>query len=174
MQRTETDVGSSSAPLLLPSNAIFSPYSFAAGCVAGGAGQFLGYPLDTLKVMAQTKSLQAITPSMVSSSSSSSTSRQHFASFTRLFRGVTAPVIFSGVNTSIILGVYENVRLNLRDRYNVHEEEPTPLDFIGLSGLAAGLTATGMLCPQSRVKVMQQLEGGSWRDTVVKLSKEGE
>ena len=33
-------------------NRSFTPESFAAGCIAGAAGQLIGHPLDTLKVPA--------------------------------------------------------------------------------------------------------------------------
>jgi solute carrier family 25 carnitine/acylcarnitine transporter 20/29 len=114
--------------------------SFAAGYIAGAAGQLVGHPLDTLKVHAQ---------------ASSSPAKLHLST---LFRGVSLPVATSGAVQAANLGIYENVRRGLASRPSMRD---SPLVCHGVSAAAAGLAITPVTAPLNRIKVLQQMHGGT-------------
>ena len=125
--------------------------SFAAGCIAGAAGQLVGHPLDTIKVWAQTGSRDALR-----------------LPFRALFRGIAGPIVSAGGVQSVRLGMYETFR-----RCWGPSEASTPLPVVGLSSASAGLVVSFILCPLHRVKVAQQLYGGGLVATARQLLREG-
>ena len=129
---------------------MFTPASFAAGCVAGAAGQLIGHPLDTVKVYAQTQGRASALPLRV------------------LFRGLTGPVVTAGGVQSVRLGLYETFR-----RCWSPAEASTPLHVVGLASAAAGFVVSFMMCPMHRVKVTQQLHGGGLFSVTWQLVREG-
>ena len=120
----------------------FSPLSFLAGCVAGAAGTAVGYPLDTLKVRSQTGNSLDVP-------------------IRQLYRGCAVPIVASGFNNSVALGVYENTRRWLRHMTGMERDQPTPLSLVGLAGGFAGAVMSLFRCPQERIKVVQQINGGA-------------
>ena len=134
-----------------------SPHAFAAGCLAGAAGQIVGHPLDTLKVYAQTGTPM---PKNVS-----------WESFRSLFRGITGPIVTAGSMLSLRMGVYENARRLATERRP--GEHRTPLSVILAAGMLGGLPVTVISSPLTRIKVMQQLRGGTFFGTGLALVREG-
>ena len=112
----------------------FSPEAFAAGSIAGAGAVLIGYPLDTLKVYAQS----GLPP----------------PSYRSLLRGVTLPMLSAGAVQSVTLGFYENVRRKLWPG-----PEPSPLWCVALAGSIAGVTVTMLTTPLSRIKILQQTTG---------------
>jgi len=131
-----------------------TPASFAAGCLAGAAGQLVGHPLDTIKVHAQTQS---------SSSSGGLPLRT-------LFRGLAAPVLSAGAVQSVRLGLYESFRRQLTGG---RSDAETPLAYVGVAAGGAGLFASLLMCPLQRIKTVQQLHGGALLPTVRALVRDG-
>lgn len=129
---------------------MLTPASFAAGCVAGAAGQLIGHPLDTIKVYAQTQGQASGLPVRV------------------LFRGVFMPVVTAGGTQSVRLGLYETFR-----RCWSTSEAATPLAVVGLASGAAGCVVSFLMCPMHRVKITQQLHGGGLFSTARQLFREG-
>mmetsp|Transcript_19767 Transcript_19767/g.62930 ORF Transcript_19767/g.62930 Transcript_19767/m.62930 type:complete len:296 (+) Transcript_19767:52-939(+) len=129
----------------------WTPVTFVAGSVAGAVGQLAGHPLDTIKVHAQTSSVQAVSLRM-------------------LYRGAAAPVATAGMVQSINLGLYENLRRQLG---SIDQLASAPLLCHGLSGSAAGLAISFITCPLSRIKVAQQLTGAAFWPTARLSYKEG-
>ena len=127
---------------------VLTSASFAAGCIAGAAGQLVGHPLDTVKVFAQTYGGRP--------------------TFRALFRGLSGPVVSAGGVQAIRLGMYETFRRCLSPN-----EASTPLPVVGLASASAGLLVSFLMCPMQRVKVSQQLYGAGLRATVRQLRREG-
>ena len=130
---------------------VLTSATFAAGCIAGAAGQLVGHPLDTIKVWAQTGSRDAVR-----------------LPFRALFRGIAGPIVSAGGVQSVRLGMYETFR-----RCWGPSEASTPLPVVGLSSASAGLVVSFILCPLHRVKVAQQLYGGGLYATARQLRREG-
>ena len=130
---------------------VLTSASFAAGCIAGAAGQLVGHPLDTIKVWAQTGSRDALR-----------------LPFRALFRGIAGPIDSAGGVQSVRLGMYETFR-----RCWGPSEASTPLPVVGLSSASAGLVVSFILCPLHRVKIAQQLYGGGLVATARQLRREG-
>lgn len=137
---------------------LFTPASFVAGCVAGSVGQAIGHPLDTLKVYAQQKSPASHIP------------------WRTLWRGCTGPIMLAGGLQALNLGLYENLRRAAC--LHVHPDqkcspELTPLPVVGGAAASAGLGISLLTCPLSRIKVVQQLCGGSFIPTARSLYNDG-
>lgn len=122
--------------IIMPSEA-----AFAAGLLSGAAGQFIGHPLDTLKVHAQAASAERL-------------------SLRSLWRGAAAPILTAGAIQSFALGIFENTRRTIWPH-----ETPTPLTHLAAAGTTCGLCSSLITCPLSRVKVLQQLTGASFVHT---------
>ena len=135
----------------LVSKPVLTSASFAAGCIAGAAGQLVGHPLDTIKVFAQT-----------------GMSTHGGLSFRALFRGLSGPVVSAGGVQAVRLGLYETFR-----RCWSPCEASMPLPVVGLSSASAGLVISFLVCPMHRVKVAQQLYGGGLYATARQLRREG-
>ena len=88
--------------------------SFAAGSIAGAAGQCLGHPLDSLKVHAQ--------------------SGKETPPLRHLYRGLAMPMMTAGLVQMWVLGLYENIRRELWPA----KDKATPLWRIGVAGSIAG------------------------------------
>ena len=126
--------------------------SFAAGCIAGAAGQLVGHPLDTIKVYAQTVGTTAKP-----------------LAWSVLMRGVAAPVASAGAIQSLNLGLYDNLRRQLAPG---RAREDTPLARVALAAAGAGACVALVTCPQQRVKIVQQLRGGRLAPTAAALWRE--
>jgi hypothetical protein len=116
-----------------------------AGSFAGGVGQLVGYPLDTLKVHYQL-----------------GLERQSFFSRWRsLFRGCLIPVATAGVIQSINFGVYDACRLRLlktiadpnargQGGYGTRGSAglaiDTPLPVCAAAAAAGGVTIAPLMC----------------------------
>ena len=122
-----------------------SKEAFLAGSVAGAAGMTLGHPLDTMKTYAQTG--HGSPPSVRA-----------------LFRGIGPPIATAGCLSSIILGVYENVRRQLWpiDSATTGSPGPPPLWAEGVAGSCSGLCISVLTGPMGRIKVQQQLTGAGF------------
>ena len=115
-------------PAAEDSRPVLTPASFAAGCVAGAAGQLIGHPLDTIKVYAQTQGQASGLPVRV------------------LFRGVFMPVVTAGGTQSVRLGLYETFR-----RCWSTSEAATPLAVVGLASGAASSDVKKMSCKENEL-----------------------
>lgn len=139
---------------------MFTPKSFAAGCVAGSIGQFVGHPLDTIKIHSQA-------------------GKGGRLPWRTLLRGVAFPVASAGIIQAVNLGLYENFRRRALAATLADGVTPpcdpmaTPLRLVGASAASAGICVSVLTSPQHRVKVVQQLHGGSFASTAVALWRDG-
>ncbi|GAB6021107.1 hypothetical protein CHUAL_003740 [Chamberlinius hualienensis] len=127
-------------------------YDFAAGCLAGSAGVFVGHPLDTLKVKLQTSSNQSLLSNI-----KLTYEQKKIGGF---FRGMTFPLITSGFINSIFFGVYGRACTVLgEDNYrNITKDVKPSFARIYLAGCAGGLAQVGFVIPFELVKVKLQAE----------------
>eukprot|EP00511_Aplanochytrium_stocchinoi_P007256 CAMPEP_0204824624 /NCGR_PEP_ID=MMETSP1346-20131115/2627_1 /ASSEMBLY_ACC=CAM_ASM_000771 /TAXON_ID=215587 /ORGANISM="Aplanochytrium stocchinoi, Strain GSBS06" /LENGTH=256 /DNA_ID=CAMNT_0051951879 /DNA_START=363 /DNA_END=1130 /DNA_ORIENTATION=+ len=150
--------------------------SLVSGTVSGVSRVLLGHPVDTLKVLQQTRQLRHdvssrstqspnVAPSMeaVSSKLSSASKLSSTSSMSRIaahlslvYRGVLPPLIATGISTSVSFFIYENARLSILNEFE-------PKSYIGnlLAIFASGTIAGSCLCmvtsPLENVKVIQQV-----------------
>eukprot|EP01059_Diplonema_ambulator_P012703 TRINITY_DN23134_c0_g1_i1.p1 TRINITY_DN23134_c0_g1~~TRINITY_DN23134_c0_g1_i1.p1 ORF type:complete len:279 (+),score=46.74 TRINITY_DN23134_c0_g1_i1:67-903(+) len=128
-----------------------TPLGFVAGSVAGAVGMMVGYPLDTMKVRAQ-----------VGVRRDEGGSR--LVRFKRLYRGCVTPAATAGGVQCLNLGIYENCL-----RYSSGgKPEQAPLAHVAFAGAMGGIAISPVTCPQQRLKIHQQLLGG----TIVDCAKE--
>ena len=116
----------------------FTPLGFVSGTIAGGIGIFVGYPLDTMKVRAQVGV------------------KTDCQKLTSLFKGCAAPIATGGGIQCLNFGVFEN-----SVRWQAGSSENATLPQVCASGAAGGLSIAPFTCPQQRMKIQQQLTGGS-------------
>eukprot|EP01061_Rhynchopus_euleeides_P025923 TRINITY_DN421_c0_g1_i1.p1 TRINITY_DN421_c0_g1~~TRINITY_DN421_c0_g1_i1.p1 ORF type:complete len:323 (+),score=80.46 TRINITY_DN421_c0_g1_i1:269-1237(+) len=127
----------------------FTALGFISGTVAGAVGVLVGYPLDTLKVRAQVGG-----PVWGAGSEQLS----NWAHLRALYRGSLAPTATAGAIQCVNFGVYENFARKLSPDGRV---TGASLQSVTLAGMAGGLAISPFTCPQQRLKIHQQLGGGT-------------
>jgi solute carrier family 25 carnitine/acylcarnitine transporter 20/29 len=111
----------------------------------------VGHPLDTIKVLVQS-------------------GRATSVSWRALYRGISGPLVTSGLVLSLKMGVYENVRRVMTQGRDIAQ---APLEMVVAAGAVGGLSVAWLTTPLTRVKVAQQTRGGSLFGTALKLWSEG-
>lgn len=142
----ESEAGSSSSPL----------HGFAAGVVAGASGVLVGHAFDTAKVRQQVTAREAGVGNA-------------FAgrwSLGLMYRGIVPPLITTGAVRSLYFGTYETLRPAVAQRLRTDENSRAAVFIAGCltGGFIAPVTA-----PMQRLKLMQQVEGGSLVECTRKL-----
>jgi solute carrier family 25 carnitine/acylcarnitine transporter 20/29 len=99
---------------------------YIKGCISGMSGIILSHPVDSIKTHFQ----------------ASSTTKFNLT-FKNLYRGITSPLIGVGIEKAIVFGTYNYCKNNMN--YN-----------IPLSGAISGLTASLIVSPYERIKIMKQ------------------
>jgi solute carrier family 25 carnitine/acylcarnitine transporter 20/29 len=101
---------------------------YIKGCVSGMSGIILSHPVDSIKTHLQM---------------STTTSTKFNPTFKNLYRGITSPLIGVGIEKAIVFGTYNYCKNNMN--YN-----------IPISGAISGLTASLIVSPYERIKIMKQ------------------
>ncbi len=101
---------------------------YIKGCISGMSGIILSHPVDSIKTHFQT---------------GSSLTKFNFT-FKNLYRGITSPLIGVGIEKAIVFGTYNYCKNN-------HINTP-------ISGAISGLTASLIVSPYERIKIMKQMQ----------------
>ena len=113
---------------------------YVKGAIAGMAGILFSHPVDTIKTHIQTgNALRTLKPGITS-----------------LYRGLSAPLLGVGIEKAIVFGTYNNMLC----QFNNGNREFN-LQAIAVSGAIAGLTATIVVTPYERIKILKQYHNGS-------------
>ena len=114
--------------LTTPSTTLFFDNYYVKGCISGMSGIALSHPIDSIKTHYQT------------------TKNVKFAyNVKNLYRGMLSPLLGVGLEKAIVFGTYNYFRNNLN--YN-----------IPLSGAISGLSASMIVSPYERIKIMLQMK----------------
>ena len=125
-------------------------HGLAAGCVAGASGVLVGHAFDTAKVQTQVSGRAA--PKL---------------SFSSLYRGILPPLLSTGAMRSMYFGTYETFKVPVAYMLGAASSSALPVVFV--TGCATGLATAPLSSPMQRLKLIQQVEGGSLRDCVRRL-----
>ena len=120
-------------------------HGVVAGSVAGAVGVLIGHAFDTAKVQAQVGKDASLAP----------TSPREFL---KLYRGILPPLLSTGAIRSLYFGVYEFSRPRVAAGICRPDED---LGTVFLAGAATGLITAPVTAPMQRLKLVQQVEGGS-------------
>jgi solute carrier family 25 carnitine/acylcarnitine transporter 20/29 len=99
---------------------------YIKGCISGMSGIILSHPIDSIKTHYQTRL---------------KTTKPFEFTIKNLYRGITSPLIGVGIEKAIVFGTYNYINNN----YNVP-----------ISGASSGLTASLIVTPYERIKIMKQ------------------
>jgi hypothetical protein len=106
---------------------IFDNYYFK-GCISGMTGIILSHPVDSIKTSIQTNYSMNY-------------------SMNNLYKGITSPLIGVGIEKAIVFGTYNYCKNNYC-KNNIFN--------IPISGAISGLTASLIVSPYERIKIMKQ------------------
>jgi solute carrier family 25 carnitine/acylcarnitine transporter 20/29 len=113
---------------------------YIKGGVSGICGVVLSHPIDTIKTHIQSgKPLKTFTPTLIN-----------------LYKGITAPLLGVGIEKAIVFGTYN---------YCLREQNMP----IWLSGAFSGLTASLIVSPYERIKILKQsniVVNGGWKHII--------
>ena len=99
---------------------------YMKGCMSGMFGIILSHPVDSIKTHFQT-----------------SQNKKFRYNFTNMYRGITSPLLGVGLEKALVFGTYNYCHNNL----NLG---------IMMSGAISGLTASVIVSPYERIKIMRQ------------------
>lgn len=100
---------------------------YIKGCISGMSGIILSHPVDSIKTFFQT---------------STSGNKKFDFTIKNLYRGISSPLIGVGIEKAIVFGTYNYCKNN-----NIN---------IPISGAISGLTASLIVTPYERIKIMKQ------------------
>ena len=123
-------------------------HGVAAGLVAGASGVIIGHAFDTAKVQAQVGKTAVV-----------QTPRQ----FLELYRGILPPLLTTGTMRAFYFGVYESTR-PVVGRWLGRTD--TSLSTVFVAGGVTGLITAPVTAPMQRLKLIQQVTGGSLPDRI--------
>lgn len=128
-------------------------HGLVAGSVAGASGVLVGHAFDTAKVQAQVggSSSMKLSPSAVLG----------------LYRGVLPPLMSTGAVRSLYFGVYEVTRPSISRALTLPEDNTRA---VFIAGSVTGLLTAPVTAPMQRLKLVQQIQGGSLRDCFRRLA----
>lgn len=126
--------------------------NFLIGAFSGMTGVILSHPIDTIKTNIQKN--DGILKSY------------EINSFSKLYRGILSPLLGVGIEKSIVFGIYTNMKncfinYNIEKRYitsskYVRENYKLPTYQIAICGGIAGLSASIIVSPYERIKILLQ------------------
>ena len=120
-------------------------HGVVAGSIAGAVGVLIGHAFDTAKVQAQVGKDASFAPMSP-------------REFLKLYRGILPPLLSTGAIRSLYFGVYEFTRPRIAAAIRRPDED---LGTVFLAGAATGLITAPVTAPMQRLKLVQQVEGGS-------------
>ncbi len=104
---------------------------YIKGCISGMSGIILSHPVDSIKTYFQTSTSNAI-------------NKKFDFTIKNLYRGISSPLIGVGFEKAIVFGTYNYCKNN-----NIN---------IPISGAISGLTASLIVSPYERIKIMKQTQ----------------
>ena len=158
-RRTSHGIGEPPAPPPLPNPPAW--HGLASGCIAGASGVLIGHAFDTAKVQAQVGN---------SGAKGGGATRLTPSSLFTLYRGIVPPLVSTGAIRSLYFGIYEVTRPNV-SRLVGHPEDSVRTVFV--AGAATGMLTAPVTAPMQRLKLVQQVQGGSLRDCFARLMRSG-
>ena len=120
---------------------------YFAGCVGGGAGIVVGYPLDTVKVHMQTQDYK--NPKYKGSWHCFRTLLAN-ESVVGLYRGISSPMAGVAVVNAIVFGVYGEIQKHIPNPHSL------PSHFV--AGALAGIAQSPICSPMELAKTRMQLQ----------------
>lgn len=109
---------------------------YIKGCIAGMSGIILSHPVDSIKTHYQTKS---------------NNTKPFEFTIKNLYRGITSPLIGVGIEKAIVFGTYNYITNNYNNNYINNNN-----NIIVISGAISGLSASLIVTPYERIKIMKQ------------------
>mmetsp|Transcript_4747 Transcript_4747/g.7030 ORF Transcript_4747/g.7030 Transcript_4747/m.7030 type:complete len:301 (-) Transcript_4747:871-1773(-) len=122
-----------------------------SGTVGGMAGVIVGHPMDTIKVR-----LQTIPDATVGSIVRHTLANQKIYGF---YKGMLSPLLGEMSNNCILFGVYKSLdsfQAYYADQQNPEYTKAKEYGAIGVSGAAAGVVMSLIVCPTELVKIQLQ------------------
>jgi solute carrier family 25 carnitine/acylcarnitine transporter 20/29 len=116
---------------------IFDNY-YLKGCIAGMSGIILSHPVDSIKTHFQTETKFI--------------NKKFEFTIKNLYRGITSPLIGVGIEKAIVFGTY-NYCIN---NNNINNNYINNNNIIVISGAISGLTASLIVTPYERIKILKQ------------------
>lgn len=112
--------------------------AYIKGFISGCCGVILSHPFDTAKTLIQEN-------------------KQVPLSLTKLYRGLIPPLIGVGFEKSVVFGSYEFMKRKIDTKYTYVNT--------AVSGMFAGLSASFIVTPFERVKILRQ-NGALYKDVI--------
>ncbi len=103
---------------------------YIKGCISGMSGIILSHPIDSIKTHYQTQT------------KTQSINKPFKFTIKNLYRGITSPLIGVGIEKAIVFGTYN---------YCINNNISIPI-----SGAISGLTASLIVSPYERIKILKQ------------------
>ena len=117
---------------------------FAMGAISGMTGVILSHPIDTIKTHIQKNGL---------------IQRQQLNTIGKLYRGIWSPLLGVGFEKAIVFGMYEKTQ-------TIFDNDKRDLPAANaISGAVAGLSASFLVTPYERIKILLQNGSSVQRDT---------
>ena len=117
---------------------------FAIGAISGMTGVLLSHPIDTIKTNIQKNGVF---------------NRTQLNTAAKLYRGIWSPLLGVGFEKAIVFGMYAKTQTIFENR-----ERDLPLAN-AISGAVAGLSASFLVTPYERIKILLQNGSSVQRDT---------
>ena len=108
---------------------------FAMGAISGMTGVILSHPIDTIKTNIQKHGV---------------INRQQLNTVAKLYRGIWSPLLGVGFEKAIVFGMYEKTQ-----GIFVNPNRSIPL-VNAISGAVAGISASFLVTPYERIKILLQ------------------
>ena len=99
---------------------------YIKGCISGMTGIIISHPVDSIKTYYQTQNNLT----------------KFKYTLSNMYKGITSPLIGVGIEKAIVFGTYNYIKNKTNN--------------IALSGGLAGLTASLIVTPYERIKIMKQ------------------
>ncbi len=123
--------------------------TFAIGAISGMSGVLLSHPIDTIKTNIQ--------------KNGGILNKSEINGFFKLYRGILSPLLGVGFEKSIVFGTYTHMksywiqRTIRKEGYDfISNHYKIPTYQIAISGGIAGLTASIVVSPYERIKILLQ------------------
>ena len=113
---------------------------YIKGCISGMSGIILSHPIDSIKTHYQTKL---------------KTTKPFEFTIKNLYRGITSPLIGVGIEKAIVFGTYNYINNYINNNY-INNNNINNNNIIIISGAISGLTASLIVTPYERIKIMKQ------------------
>ncbi|XP_021446927.1 solute carrier family 25 member 45 isoform X1 [Oncorhynchus mykiss] len=130
---------------------------FIAGCISGAVGLAFGHPMDTVKVRLQTQ----VKYKGICDCVARTYTREGIPGF---FKGMTFPVLTTGITNAVVFGSYSNVLdcLTQSQRNDRIQGNPASASAVFAAGCFSGLAQVVVTAPVDLVKVRLQSQTKGW------------